>query len=74
MKYEEWEERHNMSPVGPEAWYAEKAWNTVVERMRILVKAAAKAEKTVGDMAVLLEEELVMMRGDTIDPDSEDLE
>lgn len=42
--YTEWEEQQGISPVSPEAAYAEDAWNAALNRIEMLAKAAYEAE------------------------------
>lgn len=60
--YDEWERSTPMSPVSPEAFFAEKAWNAVIHRMEELVEAGFTAENCESEDAVrfltLLREEL----------------
>ena len=62
--YDAWEQRHQLSPSSPEAYYAEKAWNAAIRKARHVVHAAALAESTVGGLAALLEEELIALDTD----------
>lgn len=34
MSYAEWEAKQNISPIGPEAYYAERAWNAGLRAAR----------------------------------------
>ncbi|WP_415912795.1 hypothetical protein [Neptuniibacter sp. QD37_11] len=42
--YTEWEEQKGISPVSPEAAYAEEAWNAALNRLETLAKSAYEAE------------------------------
>ncbi|MBP8275288.1 MAG: hypothetical protein KAX55_00145 [Propionivibrio sp.] len=64
MTFQEWEQTQPISPVSPEAYYAEEAWNAAVIEVRRLLCAASGAEKDVGGLVLLLDTELEAMLSD----------
>lgn len=64
MTYQEWEQTQPISPVSPEAYYAEEAWNAAVSEIRRLLSVAGGAEKDVGGLVMLLDTELEAMLSD----------
>lgn len=57
MTYNEWEESQPISPVSPEAYYAELAWNAAArEALRLLKDANYLNDQQ--DLLITLEDEL----------------
>lgn len=58
MNYNEWEAAQEFSPVSPEAYYAEAAWQAAIKEARRIILAAYPTESTSAGLAMMLDTEL----------------
>jgi hypothetical protein len=56
--YKEFEDKNRLSPLSPEAHYAESAWNCALKEASRLVNVCAKTGITVEGLVATLQDEL----------------